>query len=118
QQRATLERSLQEREQALVTAEETLLAVLFDEEVAGRLREAAEKYRDPEVRKGLAAQQKLAQREREDDERNTQARTQAAESFWNHAADEFAGQLEEYEYLRAEDAPEAVELFYNRYLDN
>jgi hypothetical protein len=99
------------------TAEQTLLAALFDDEKAEALRKALAPYQDPEYRKGIEAQEQLAQREQADQQTETQQLEAQRTEFWQGVGADIRAELTsgKFEHLTDADAMDVATRFHQGY---
>jgi hypothetical protein len=104
---AEMERSFESREQGyhekLQQAEKLLDQVLFDDEAYQRVKDVAEKFRDPEYREGVEAKQKLRESEEAKTVQGAEALREYSRQVGEGASQFFDENVGEYEYLQSDD---------------
>lgn len=97
------------------TAEETLLAALFNRDARQKLRAALAPFRDPAYREGVEAKAQLAQqKEQAKESQQAEVETKRAE-FWAGVGSEIRKELANAEHLTDDDAIEVATRFHNGY---
>lgn len=119
QQIATLKTSAEKLQGIVKTtresAEATLMAALFDREARQKLRVALAPYRDPEYRKGVEAQQKLAEQEKEGKATEEQQVEEKRTEFWTAVGSDIRLEIGKTANLTADDAMEVATRFHLGY---
>ncbi|MFL5912771.1 MAG: hypothetical protein ACJ768_19670 [Gaiellaceae bacterium] len=100
------------------TAEETLMAALFDREKRQELRRALAPYRDPEFRKGVEAQQELEANKQEKQATEEQQLEEKRTEFWQGVGTEIKKEITNAEHLTDDDAIEIARRFHAGYVQS
>jgi hypothetical protein len=100
------------------TAEETLMAALFDREKRQELRRALAPFRDPEYRKGVEAQQELEANKQEKKASDEQQLETKRAEFWTGVGTEIKKEIANAEHLTDDDALEIAKRYHAGYLQS
>ena len=97
------------------TAEQTLMAALFDREARQKLRAALKPYRDPQVRQAAEVLEREAEQQKETQRSEEQIAEGKRQEFWQGVGAEIRTQLEHFEHLTNDDALEIATRFHAGY---
>ena len=115
QERAKHLARISELEEGEKADEELLLKLVFDElsgDELEELREKLDKYRDPEVRKGVEALDREEKRTVAEKAAAERSRVEAVKEFWQNTDESIKTELADFEYLEEADALEIKQAYH------